>query len=177
MRYLKDIGFVIKRVNLGDSDRYITLFTKKFGKIEVLAKGVRKITSRRSSATELLTLIDFYATKTSKNHILTEVIPVSLGEFEKNLPTFYSLFLICELVDRLCPYGVKNEDIFILIWTSLKKIREKDPSFSMFEFKVKMLSLLGFWDPEKKFRGEEDLTIFIENLIEKKIKTSLVFKS
>jgi len=73
MRYLKDQGFVIRRINFGDSHRFITLFTKNNGKVEVVAKGVRKITSKRASSVELLNLIEFQSVHTSKNFILTEV--------------------------------------------------------------------------------------------------------
>ena len=73
MIYLKDVGFVVKRINLGEADRFVTIFTQNNGKIEVLAKGVRKITSKRSSHIELLNLVRFHSIKTSKNIILTEI--------------------------------------------------------------------------------------------------------
>ena len=112
MRYLNDIGFVVKRVNLGEADRFITLFTKNNGKIEVLAKGVRKINSRRSSHIELLNLINFNSVKTSKNYILTEVDLVSSFESRKQtLDQCETLFLLCELINALCPHEQVNREV------------------------------------------------------------------
>ncbi|NLJ38943.1 MAG: DNA repair protein RecO, partial [Candidatus Atribacteria bacterium] len=38
-RYWKDQGIVLKSINFGELDRIITLFTRKKGKIQVVAKG------------------------------------------------------------------------------------------------------------------------------------------
>jgi DNA repair protein RecO (recombination protein O) len=41
-------GIILKRRNLGETDRILTVFSRQYGKIKILAKGVRKINSRRS---------------------------------------------------------------------------------------------------------------------------------
>ena len=48
MKVEKLQGFVLKRTNYGEADKILTVFTKERGKIKVLAKGVRKIKSRRA---------------------------------------------------------------------------------------------------------------------------------
>ncbi len=45
-RYWKDQGIVLKSINFGELDRIITLFTRKKGKIQVVAKGARKVGNR-----------------------------------------------------------------------------------------------------------------------------------
>ena len=54
MRSFKTEGIVIKRRNFNEADRIITVFSKRNGKINIKASGVRKITSRRSPHLELL---------------------------------------------------------------------------------------------------------------------------
>src|SRR3990167_5613366 len=45
---------VLKRRDFGEADRLVTFFTKRKGKVVALAKGVRKVTSRRAPNIELL---------------------------------------------------------------------------------------------------------------------------
>lgn len=175
MKFLNDTGFVIKRINLGEADRFVTLFTKYSGKVEVLAKGVRKITSKRASSIELLNLIKFQAVKTNKNFILTEVeIVSSYEELRKKISDIQILFLVCELIDRLCPLEQKHTDIFELIEETLKRVeRQEEPAVN--DFQTKMLSSLGFWDGKREFKNERELNSFIEQVIERKLKTKTIF--
>lgn len=177
MHYLKDFGFIIKRVNFGESDRYISLFTKNNGKIEVVAKGVRKITSRRASSIELLNLVRFHAVKSSKNYILAEVELISSYDtLRKNLSDIQILFLLCELIDRLCPLGQKHNDVFELIGQTLNKVKKSEEP-AVTDFQTKMLSILGFWDGKKEFESDEDVRQFIEGVIERKLKTKRFLKA
>lgn len=57
VRQEKIHGLVLSRRNIGESDRLITLFTNEYGVLKVIAKGVRKIPSRRGGHIEPLTLI------------------------------------------------------------------------------------------------------------------------
>ena len=50
-------GLILKRANFGEADRMLTILTKNLGKISVVARGVRKITSRRAGNVELLNLV------------------------------------------------------------------------------------------------------------------------
>ena len=47
-------AIVLKRSDLGEADRILTLFTPHKGKVHVIAKGVRRITSKRAGHLELL---------------------------------------------------------------------------------------------------------------------------
>lgn len=177
MRYLKDIGFVIKRVNFSDSDRFITLFTKHHGKIDVLAKGVRKLTSRRSPHIELLNLVRFQTIKTRKNAILSEVEVVeTFSHLKENYSTVAMIFLVCELIDRLCPYHVKHEDVFWLIQKTLENLEKNNLQSSIADFQTRLLTHLGFWDGRKRFETSYDIDRFVEKIAERKIRTKTVFK-
>lgn len=177
MRHLKESGFIIKRTNLFDSDRFITIFTKKNGKVEMIARGVRKITSRRSSHIELLNHVNFQSIKTKKNYVLTEIEVIdSFYDLKEDYSKIGAIFLICELVDKFCPVAVSHEDIYNLIKSTLGLLREQDLSSSIFEFQVKLLTLLGFWDESRKFKSVWEIDRYIENLTERKIKTKNFFK-
>jgi DNA repair protein RecO (recombination protein O) len=55
----KTQGIVLRRRNLGEADRIVTVFTRKFGKLKAVAKGSRKTQSRLAGSLEPLQLVDF----------------------------------------------------------------------------------------------------------------------
>jgi len=48
-------AIIIKKVKLGEADRILTLYTPGYGKIEAVAKGVRRPKSKMAGHLELLT--------------------------------------------------------------------------------------------------------------------------
>lgn len=173
MTYLNDMGFVVKRINVGEADRFVTLFTRNNGKVEVMAKGVRKITSRRSSHIELLNLVRFQSIRTAKNFILTEIELLNSYEGRKDtLRQCEIAFLVCELINTLCPYGQTNNELFDLVEVFLQEGCVDDDSLLRFETEV--LTVLGYWNVSKKFNTEKDVRTFIESLIEKKLKSRII---
>lgn len=178
MQQLSDVGFVIKRVNFSEADKYITVFTKYNGKQELVAKGVRRIASKRSPHLELLNQIKFNAIKTRKNYILTDVDVVKTSSAAKEKEEqIGALFLVCELVDKLCPFEQKQDDVFRLIESFLKRL-EKNESIQqlIFEFEKQILILLGFWDSEKKFSSALEIENYIEMITERKLKSRSYLK-
>lgn len=175
MQYLKDRAFVIKRVNFGDSDRFLTLFSQNHGKIEVVAKGVRKITSRRASSIELVNLIDFQAVRSARNHILTEVKLVdSFSRLKCDLNHMKKVFLTCELIDVLLPSMQKHEDIFDLLTRALSSMSDSEKNILYFQ--AKLVSMLGFWDSSEPFKNGDHIREHIESIIERKLKTRVSFE-
>lgn len=174
MYYLKDQGFVIRRVNFGDSDRFLTLFTRDHGKIDLVAKGVRKITSRRSGNVELLNLISFQSVRSSKNLILTEVQLInSFDELKRELQYIEKAFLMCEIIGAALPHGVAHSDVFDLMCRALNHVRKDTETLTYFQ--AKLLSILGFWDERKSFKNAAHVQEITEEVIERKLRTSAIF--
>lgn len=171
MQYLQDTGFVIKRINIGEADRFLTIFTQHHGRIEVVAKGVRKTTSKRSSHIELFNLVRFNAIKTSKNYILTEVTVVdTFDERKQDLTMITKIFFMCELIEKLCVEGQIHSEIYNLLLSAVVSDEK-----NLFDFQVQLLTILGFWNREKEFQTEDDLKVFIEEIVERKIKSQVFF--
>ena len=176
MQFLKDRGFILRRVNFGDSDRYITIFTKNHGKIEVMAKGVRKITSRRASSVELLNLIEFQSVRSHKNHVLTEVKLIdSFEELKKEIAHIKKVFLMCELLDAVLPREQRHSDVFDLLERASRNIINNEKNILYFQ--AKLLTLLGFWNPKFAFKSEDHLDQYTEQIIERKLKSRHIFDS
>ncbi|MEK7186665.1 MAG: DNA repair protein RecO [Patescibacteria group bacterium] len=172
MRSYKTEGIVIKRSNIGEADRLLTIFTKFNGKMRVKAPGVRRIPSRRSSHIELLnvSVLTLYSSSRSNMPIVTEANTLNdFGDIKSNLKKIGFAFYICELIDKLCPDHQENRSIFYLIKETLEKLEASvNESRLIDEFEENALSLLGFM-PQRYLLT--DRQAFIEQILEKRLNT------
>lgn len=173
MRAFKTEGIVIKRKNFREADRILTIFTKNKGKISVKAKGVRKITSRRSPHIELLNYSLFNLHQpVGGMPILTEVESVkNFPKLKKDLKKIGTAFHFCELVDGLCAEGQENEQVFELLEKALDTISKDDRlELIAYRFELKLLKLLGF-SHENQVLQMEEMPEYIESILERRLKT------
>lgn len=138
-------GLIIKRHNFGEADRILTVLTDRYGKISVVARGVRKITSRRAGNIELLNLVKLHLFK-AKSYTLTEAESIStFPKLKQNLVLTTSAFHILELIDRLVAEGQPHRDLFDLTVAMLKLLERNPRQILLRAYEVKTLSILGFW--------------------------------
>jgi DNA repair protein RecO (recombination protein O) len=161
-------GLILKRVNFGEADRVLTVLTERFGKISVIAKGVRRITSRRAGNVEVLNKVRLHLFK-AKSYNLTEA--ESIETFQKlkaNLTLTTYAFHIIELVDRLVPEEQKNPYVYNLALEILTILQANPRQIFIRAFEVKLLSLLGFWSLD----GIPNLNPSLEEILDRLQKSS-----
>ena len=172
-------GFVIKRRNYRDYDRLITIFTAEQGKNTYLAKGVRKISSRRAGALELFNNIKFMV---YQKHDLGLITEVSLLYSYQNLANdFYKTkiaFHLSELIDRLTKEGQIYPQVYQLLEKSLSyllnnKLSATQQDKVLLRLKLRILEMLGFGLPDKI--DNQQLTTYIESIIERNLVSLGVF--
>lgn len=145
MRGYKTEGVILKRKNFGEADRILTVFTKDKGKISVVAKGVRRITSRRAGNVELLNRVVMYLYQAKGMPVLTEA--ESLENFHKlkeDLTLSTVAFHIIELVDKLTAENQEDKILYQHLLEVLTRIEEKPRQILIRAFEAKILSNLGF---------------------------------
>ncbi|HVT63393.1 MAG TPA: DNA repair protein RecO, partial [Legionellaceae bacterium] len=147
MRVYKTEGIVLKRKNIGEADRLLTIFTKDNGKITIKAAGVRKITSRRASHIEPLNKVVISLHKGKGTPVLTEATTLHNHEaIKSNLKKVGLAYHICEIVDGLCAEGAENNGVYQLLESILVDIEEgKNIVQRMYDFEMELLHLLGFY--------------------------------
>ncbi len=175
MRSFRTEGIVIKRSNYSEADRIVTIFTKKNGKIKVKATGVRRIASRRSGHIELLNYCIFSLYQGKSMPVLTEVESrESFPSLKKDLRRIGFAYHVCELIDGLCAENQENQDVFMLLGRTLRKLSKQEnlPEI-IYEFELELLRLLGFYEPSSstlKINTQE----LIENILERRLKTKQI---
>lgn len=166
-------GIILKRKNIGEADRILTVFTKEQGKMRILAKGVRKISSKRASHIEPLNIVILTLYKGSGMPVLTEATSVETFPLVKvDLKKIGIGYHICELIDGLCPENQENETAFSLIEKIFQKLSiEHEIGVLIHAFEVELLSLLGYWSIGTHDLSGAKASYFIESILERKLKS------
>lgn len=165
-------GIVLKRRNMGESDRLVTLFTKQKGKIRVLARGVRRIGSRRAGHLEVFGRVSVTIHKGREMDTLSEA--TSFGDKEQwgILTKIAGAYYICELVDTLLPIEQEHADVYELLLDTLKNLHhgpEKQEDV-LARFSNSLLWSLGFL-PRSRILTPGTVAGYIESLIEKRLRS------
>lgn len=171
-RTYKTEGIVLKRINYSEADKIITIFTKHYGKIKCLAKGIRKLTSRRGGNLELFNLVVLFLVKGKNLDLVTEAQVVdSFAGFRQDLKRVAIAYQLNELVDRFTRENQANWHVFELLKDSFKKLTQPkiDLKKVVVDFKIKLLKYTGFGLPTEI--TEESLNSHIEKIIEKRVKS------
>jgi DNA repair protein RecO len=167
-------GIVLKRRNWGEADKIITVYTRESGKVRMLAKGVRKLSSRRSGHLEPFQCVKLTVHGGGKLHIISEAESESRSDGEMNLKIIGYAYFLCELVDKLTPDEEKSEDIYYLFKDSLAAINRKNNQSECDSlsdlFANRLLVKLGFLQPSRNL-GHEEIVPFVESIIEKHLKS------
>lgn len=161
-------AIVLKRQNFGEADKILTVMTREEGKVKVVAKGVRRITSRRSSHVELLNLATLFVYRGRSMPILTEAVVLhDFDDVKKDLNKIGFAYHFCELIDSLCPEEQRNEKAFSLLRDVLVDLSTSADHHSLTaEFEHNLLQALGFIPHEKTLESKQ---FFIEQILERKL--------
>lgn len=113
-------GLVIKEMNVGESDRLVTLFTRDYGILKAFAPGAKSVKSKKGAATSLLTYSNITFQKRKETLRITEASPIAvfwgIGS-DIDVVTLAQYF--CELANTFGENGIPNPEMLRLILNSL----------------------------------------------------------
>lgn len=138
---------VLRHSNWGEADRLLVLYTRQKGKLRAVAKGARKMRSRKAGHVEPFMQVSLQLAAAHGPYIVTdaEMIEAFQPLREDLLRTGYAAYAV-ELVDRFS-YEEESENplIFSLLTDTLNRIaREPDPWLGLRYYEVRLLDSLGF---------------------------------
>ncbi len=158
----KTQGIIIKRANLGEFDRWLTVYTKDFGKILVRAKAVRKSQSKLKGHLELF-LQSYFLIAPGKNlDIITGAETIErFSELHQQLPCLAAAYYLSEVIDKTMAGPEKDTGIWQLVLSNFQQINQPEPDIRniISDFERKLLGLLGYGEAQK------DTSFFIESLL------------
>src|SRR3989338_6538869 len=144
-------AIVLKSINLGEADKIVTFFTRRYGKIQGVAKGVRRTKSRFGASLEPLTyinLIYFGKEHTNLYKINTSDILEPSNKLKEDFDKLKKGLFVCDIVNSTTRELDMNLKIFELFLNTLKIINRKKEikklDVLLDIFSLRFLSASGF---------------------------------
>ena len=142
----KTEGIVLKSTEFEEADKIVNIYTKNYGKISAIAKGVRKTKSKFGSSLEILTHSIFLIYKGRNIDIVSQTeILESFFSTSKEVIKFAFAVNCVEVVNKLTEEREINIGLFNLLKEVLHYLRKTDdPKLLTLSFKWQTMSLLGY---------------------------------
>lgn len=157
-------GIVVRKMEVGEHNQLVTVYTQELGKIRVLAKSAKKNTSKQAGHLELFNLVDFVAVPGKNYPIITQAQSSEnfLG-IKSSFPKLMAGFFVLETFHRLVYEEERDLNLWSFLNGQLNKLNglEKSETKSMLaEFKKELLEVLGY----KQNINKEEIDYFLQSL-------------
>jgi DNA repair protein RecO (recombination protein O) len=137
---------VLRHTDMGEADRLLWLFTRELGKVRAIAKGVRKLRSRKAGHLEPFTRSSLRLARGRDLWIVTqaETVDAYLPIREDLLRIGYAGYVV-ELLDRFTYEEGENISLYNLLIETLSRLsQDTDPLIAVRYYEIRLLDLLGF---------------------------------
>lgn len=145
MKLYKTDAIVLRAINGRDADQTLVLFSAEFGKLRVMAHGVRKPASRRRGALQPLYFSSFLLHKGSSVDSVRQC--EGLESFPELLTDLYRLCYagyVVDLVENSTAESESNEGLFRLLHETLRRLGDGDPELVALAFTIKLINFSGY---------------------------------
>lgn len=139
-------ALVLRHSDWGEADRILTLFTRQAGKLRAIAKGARKLHSRKAGHLEPFTRVKLLLAKGRDFWIITQADTIDAypAVREDLLRTGYAAYL-CELLDRFTQEEGQSIPLFEELAQGLGRVAAlEDPFVTMRYFELRLLDHTGY---------------------------------
>jgi DNA repair protein RecO (recombination protein O) len=145
-RQYRVTAIVLKRTDVGEADRLLTLLTPQRGKLRVVAKGARKPSSRKTGHVELFNCVELQIAVAREIDIVTQAqtlepfLPLR-GDLDRLSYAYY----FAELVDRFVREESEQGEVFPLMLDALHWLEEtRHLGRTARFFEMQLLDTLGY---------------------------------
>lgn len=139
-------AIVLHRVDIGETDRIVILYTRVKGKVAAIAKGARKALSKLAAATEPFTYGRHMLAVGQNLDVMTQVeIRESFPSIRKDMQRVAYAVYFVELVDAFVEERESSHEIFDTLLSALYMLESglAAPVVAR-SFELKLLELLGY---------------------------------
>jgi len=116
-------AIVLRTVDFGEADRILVLFSRHFGKLHVVAKGIRRATSRMAGHAEPLTHATYQLARGRELDVLTGAETRAVyASIRDDLLRIAAGWYVAELTDRFTVEHAPSAPLFDLLETALRHL-------------------------------------------------------
>lgn len=159
MGFKKTEAIVIKAVNLREADKIVTFFSQDYGKIQGIAKGIRKIKTRYSGKLELFNRVKVILFQKAEIlydggiHGAHPLLPITQVDVVETLPALHTDFnkivgasYIAEFLNKVFEdYDHTHPEVYTLVCDTLGTLAGTDQIRNILPaFEIKLLAYLGY---------------------------------
>lgn len=145
-RTLRVDAVVLRHNDYGEADRLLTLYTREQGKLRAIAKGVRKIQSRKAGHLEPFTRVALMLARGHDLWIVTQAETTNAFQpLRDDLGRMSQAAYVVELLERFIYEEGQNWQLYDLLVATLNRLAIGDSSFVPVRwYEMRLLDLLGF---------------------------------
>lgn len=168
-------GIVLARRNYGEADRILSVYSKTHGRISLMAKGVRRPSSRKRGHIEVFNLIKFQAVPGRGLDLMTEAEVIDdFKEIRQTLKKISLAYYLAEVVGKITHEGESSIEIYQLILKTLEKLKTTKALKDLrIDFISRLLVLMGYWPADQYLTNPDEK---LEEVIERQISSVRVGK-
>ncbi len=116
-------GLILKKEGRGEADQLFTIYTKNFGKLEILGKAIRKVSSKLRSGAEIFYLSEIEFIQGKAHKTLTDAVLIEKFEnIRKDLRKLRVAYKISEVLDNLVKDQEPDENLWRLLSETFQKL-------------------------------------------------------
>jgi len=145
--HYKSRAFVFKTEERGDADKVFSVFTKEYGRVEVVGKSIRKIASKLRGGIELFSISDIEFVQGKNKKTLTDAVyyKEKLKSIARHPEKAEIASQISRLLDDFIKGEQKDEKIFDLVEETFARINAIEPrQLTYYYFFWNFVAFLGY---------------------------------
>ena len=145
-RVYKTEAIVLKRVNVGEADKILTLYTPNLGKLSAIARGVRRPKSKLGGHLELFTHSSLMLARGRNLDIISQAETISsFLPLREDLWRSSLAFYAAEMVHQFTAEHVENYPVYKLLLDTLHRLCDTDDGeLTLRYFELNLLTHLGY---------------------------------
>jgi DNA repair protein RecO (recombination protein O) len=145
-RLYRTEAIVLRRADLGEADRLLTIFTPERGKLRVVAKGARKVGSRKGGHVELFTRSNLLIAKARELDIVSQAETVeAYRPLRQDLLRSTYAHYLAELLDRFTGEEEESVELYDLFADTLSRLCDApNPALVARYYELHLLALAGY---------------------------------
>ena len=141
-------AIVLKRFDFRETSQIVTFFTRDYGKVSGILKGIRKDHKKFGSTVDKFSVNDivYYTHRDSDLHLVSQCdLRSFFFKIRKDMKRTLAASYMVELVDAIMPVEEKNIDVYHLMIEYLNLLEDVDDvSKLVHALQIKILLLSGF---------------------------------
>ncbi len=162
-------GIILKRKNVGETDRVVFLLTQERGKLVCVAKGVRKLNSSKRAFMEPGNIVQAHLINTKSLPLLIQAKLISDSATTKSsLGKIRQLIQILEIFDQLFVEQEIEAKTYQLVLSIRSNLINNKTGLIRQQLSQLILKL-GFPAPDLK--QEESILDYVQQIVERKMKS------